>query len=149
MRRTKTQEGITLVALIITIIILLILATVTIMSITGDGIISKSRQAKIEYEKGKQEEEGLLSGYLSKMDEISLGESSGSNGGSTESGEENSGDDNSSGDNSENNKPNTISKSEAFVGYYADVDGNGTVDGIIYADLAIGNTGDGEWGTNR
>ena len=40
---------------------------------------------------------------------------------------------------------NTISKSEAFVGYYADVDGNGTVDGIIYADLAIGNTKDGQW----
>ena len=58
MKNTKTSKGITLVALIITIIILLILATVTIMSITGDGIISKSRQAKVDYERGKQEEEG-------------------------------------------------------------------------------------------
>ena len=70
MKNFKKNNGITLVALIITIIILLILAAVTIMSITGDGIISKSRQAKDDYERSKQEEEGLLSGYLSKMDEV-------------------------------------------------------------------------------
>ena len=28
-----------------------------------------------------------------------------------------------------------------YVGYYADVDGNGTVDGVIFADLAIGGSG--------
>ena len=38
-----------------------------------------------------------------------------------------------------------ISKTESYVGYYADIEGDGTVDGIIYADLAIGNTGDGQW----
>ena len=121
MNNFKKNSGITLVALIITIIILLILAVVTIMSVTGDGIISKSRQAKIEYEKGKQEEEGLLSGYLSKMDDISS----------------------SQGENPENRE--IILKNKAYVGYYADVDADGTVDGVIYADLAIGNTGDGEW----
>ena len=36
-----------------------------------------------------------------------------------------------------------VTESESYVGYYADVDGNGTVDGVIYADLAIG--GSGEW----
>ena len=36
-----------------------------------------------------------------------------------------------------------ISKSLSYVGYYADIDDNGTVDGIIYADLAIG--GSGQW----
>ena len=36
-----------------------------------------------------------------------------------------------------------IPESTSYVGYYADVDGNGSVDGIIYADLAIG--GSGEW----
>ncbi len=41
-----------------------------------------------------------------------------------------------------------ISDTESYVGYYADIDGNGTVDGVIYADLAIGNTGDGECGSN-
>ncbi len=38
-----------------------------------------------------------------------------------------------------------ISKTQSYVGYYADIDGDGTVDGVIYADLAIGNTGDGVW----
>ena len=33
------------------------------------------------------------------------------------------------------------SNSESYVGYYADVDGNGTVDGIIYADLVAGKKG--------
>ena len=42
-----------------------------------------------------------------------------------------------------------ISKTEPYVGYYADVNADGTVDGVIYADLAVGNTGDGEWGTTR
>ncbi len=30
---------------------------------------------------------------------------------------------------------------QSYVGYYADVDGNGTVDGIIYADLVAGKKG--------
>ena len=34
---------------------------------------------------------------------------------------------------------------DSYVGYYADIEGDGTVDGIIYADLAKGNTGDGQW----
>ena len=36
-----------------------------------------------------------------------------------------------------------LSESTSYVGYYADVDGNGSVDGVIYADLAIG--GSGQW----
>ena len=36
--------------------------------------------------------------------------------------------------------------SQSYVGYYADVDGEGTVDGIIYADRVIGNTeGKSQW----
>ena len=37
-----------------------------------------------------------------------------------------------------------VSTSESYVGYYADVDGDGTVDGIIFADLLHGKTG--QWG---
>lgn len=39
-----------------------------------------------------------------------------------------------------------ISKDESQVGKYADIDGDGTVDGIIFADLMIG--GNGECGPN-
>ena len=38
-----------------------------------------------------------------------------------------------------------ISKTESYVGNYADIDGDGEIDGIIYADLAIGNTVEGGW----
>ncbi len=43
-------------------------------------------------------------------------------------------------------EPPSIPESTSYAGYYADVDGNGSVDGIIYADLAIG--GSGQWGLN-
>ena len=39
-----------------------------------------------------------------------------------------------------------VSTSESYVGYYADVDGDGTVDGIIFADLLHGKTGQWENG---
>ena len=38
------------------------------------------------------------------------------------------------------------SKTESYVGYYADVDRDGTVDGIIFADLLHGKTG--QWGNS-
>ena len=41
-----------------------------------------------------------------------------------------------------------ISKTNSYVGYYADIDGNGEVDGVIYADLAMGNTGSGGSGAS-
>ena len=37
-----------------------------------------------------------------------------------------------------------VSTSESYVGYYADIEGDGTVDGIIFEDFAIG--GSGTWG---
>ena len=40
-----------------------------------------------------------------------------------------------------------ISKEEKKVGYYADIDADGKVDGVIYADLAQG--GSGKWGKNN
>ena len=106
MRRTKKQEGITLVALIITIIILLILAAVTIMALDGeDGIIGKSRQAKIDYEKKQEEEkgileklEGMLTGGESAKEETPEGDNSGDS--SSEGGDSNSGDGSLAGGNS-------------------------------------------------
>ena len=40
-----------------------------------------------------------------------------------------------------------ISKTDSYVGYYADIEGDGIVDGVIYADLAIG--GSGEWRSKK
>ena len=92
MKKIRQEKGITLVALIIAIIILLIIAGVTIMAINGeDGIIGKSKQAKVDYEKSQEEEKGLLAKYESMLS----GEES-SEGGT--SGGENSGDNDSEGE---------------------------------------------------
>ena len=40
----------------------------------------------------------------------------------------------------------SIPITDNYIGYYADIDDNGTVDGVIYADLAHAKSG--EWGTN-
>lgn len=54
----KKEEGITLIALIITIIVLLILAGITITFTLGDnGILQKSAKAKEEYTKAQLKEE--------------------------------------------------------------------------------------------
>ena len=61
MMRKKQEKGITLMALVITIIVLLILAGVTIAMLTGDnGIIGKAMQAKIRTEEAKETEEAGL-----------------------------------------------------------------------------------------
>lgn len=49
----KSQKGITLVALVITIVVLLILAGVTISMVMGDnGVLNNSQKAKYESAKG-------------------------------------------------------------------------------------------------
>ena len=53
----RKEKGITLVALVVTVIILLILASVTLSMLTGDnGIISKAREAKEKTEIAEWEE---------------------------------------------------------------------------------------------
>ena len=52
----KKNKGITLIALVITIIVLLILAGVTINTLFGqNGIMQKANKAKIENEKKRKE----------------------------------------------------------------------------------------------
>lgn len=53
----KENEGITLIALVITIIVLLILAGITIATLTGNnGILTKTNEAKEQTEIGKEKE---------------------------------------------------------------------------------------------
>ncbi len=54
-------NGITLIALVVTIIILLILAGVTIATLTGEnGILTKAKEAKEKTEIASQEEQRKL-----------------------------------------------------------------------------------------
>ena len=75
MRKTKTQKGITLVALIITIVVLLVLATVAISSIKNDGIISKAQDVANKFNEAQANEQNMLEEYLNYLNP--------SNGGST------------------------------------------------------------------
>ena len=66
--RLKTHKGITLIALVITIIVLLILAGVAIATLTGDnGIIAKAQQAKIQNDKANEKEQIDLAVLASKI----------------------------------------------------------------------------------
>ena len=165
-KEKQKNKGITLIALVITVIVLLILAGVTIATLTGEnGILTRASDAREQTERtnvieqartdilGIQTEKkegnitkGELKTVLDKYfddvpedftiddvfttkdeygkHEIAVSEIYNGNLGETQE---------------------VISKTESYVGYYADIEGDGTVDGIIYADLAKGNTGDGQW----
>ena len=59
--KRERERGITLIALVITIIVLLILAGVTIATLTGDnGILTKASQAKEENILGQEKDEMLI-----------------------------------------------------------------------------------------
>ena len=162
---TKKNNGITLIALVITVIVLLILAGVTIATLTGDnGIFSNASKAREQTEianvieqaktdvlgiQTENEDGNITKGELKTVldkyfdvvpddyttetvlttkdeygsNEIAVSEIYNGNLGEIQE---------------------TISKTESYVGYYADLEGDGTVDGIIYADLAVG--GSGQWG---
>jgi len=112
---TQNNKGITLVALVITIIVLLILAVIAIRTITDDSIINYAKNASAEYKLSEEEENSKLENYLEIIDE------------------------------SVPLNVETIPAAQSYVGYYADINGDNTVDGIIYADFATGSSG--EWGT--
>ncbi len=106
----KSNKAITLVALIITIIVLLILAGVSLSMVLGEnGLINKAQSSVDKYQESSENEQELLNKIEEYLDGKGLGPS--------------------------------ISNAESYVGKYADVDGDGTADGIIYADLAVGGSG--------
>ena len=66
----QKQKGITLIALVITIIVLIILAGVAINALVGEnGIITQAQRAKEETEQGKRDEQGGLLSLEQQIDE--------------------------------------------------------------------------------
>ncbi len=60
----KEKKGITLIALVITIIVLLILAGVTIVALSGDnGILKRAADAKEQTEEAQKDEKNKLTNY--------------------------------------------------------------------------------------
>ncbi len=84
MEEQKKDKGITLIALVITIIVLLILAGVSIAMLTGDnGILTQAQRAKGETENAAANEAAILNEYNQIMSNWTKGETS--TGGESES----------------------------------------------------------------
>ena len=70
-KKSMWDEGITLVALVVTIIILLILAGVTINMVLGkNGLIEKSKIAKVKYENAALDEKAQLDSASKVMNDL-------------------------------------------------------------------------------
>ena len=71
MRKLKQNEGITLIALVITIIVLLILAGITInLTLGQDGIITKAQEAGKNYQEAEKNEQDQLAGLIQQTEGI-------------------------------------------------------------------------------
>ena len=66
-KKIKTNNGITLVALVITIIILLILATISIQSLTNTGLFSKAQEAKEKSQNAEENQAKTLNEYEDEL----------------------------------------------------------------------------------
>ena len=64
---SKKNNGITLVALVITIVILLILAGISISALSNTGIFQKAKDAKKKSEEATKKEQSLLYGYEDEL----------------------------------------------------------------------------------
>ena len=129
---SKANHGITLIALIITIIVMLILVAVTITMTVNGGLFGQAASAGTQTNERVQEEleyanvagmttQDLINKYTKTTE------------GDVEDEEE------------QKEWP-----TSQYIGCYADLDNNGKIevdkDGIIYADMAKGNTKGTEWG---
>ena len=170
----KERKGITLIALVITIIVLLILAGVSIAMLTGqNGILTQAQSAKTTTEDKSAEEKIKLAVMAARAqsegaldaDKLVAEITNNYGGTATKTGTgfpvnttvdgksfaiDKDGNVTPKEDSNQPtpNPTDKISKSTSYVGYYADIDADGTVDGVIYADLAVGNQGSGQWNSS-
>ena len=119
----KNVKGITLIALVVTIIVLLILAGVALnLTIGENGVFQRAQEAANTWRNAETNEQLALEEGADLINSY-LNGNSGSG---------------------ENKEPITSLNPDEV--YYADLTGDGTVEGVIYADLAVG--GSGAWNNN-
>ena len=76
--KNNRQKGITLIALVVTITVLIILATVSINTVLGDnGIIKRAQKARDSYSNSQKSEDEQMAVLANEMAEYDEGESSG------------------------------------------------------------------------
>ena len=136
---SRSDKAITLIALIVTIIVLLILAGVTInLAVNNQGIFNKAKTATRAYKNASENEQTGLDEADKEIAKYMPKESS-EGGSGSESGGGNSGSVTATG------KGTTLSSSSfpkiSVSGLkYADLDGDETADGIIVADISKDST---------
>ena len=91
MKKTKELKGITLIALVITIVILLILAGISISALTNQGLFEKAKEAKQKYENAQKNESEILETYLAQISSITFNEAAMPKGAIVIKGDENNG----------------------------------------------------------
>lgn len=75
MKKTKEMKGITLVALVITVIILLILATISIQTLTNTGLFRKAKEATKKYSEAEEKEKIQMELYYAQINKSTNGTS--------------------------------------------------------------------------
>ena len=75
MIKRKQDKGITLVALVITIIILLILATISIQALTNTGLFAKAQEAKEKSQNAEENQAKTLNEYEDELNKYTSGTS--------------------------------------------------------------------------
>ena len=73
MRKTKGKKGITLVALVVTIVILLILAGISISALTQTGLFSRAKRAEQKSKEAQEQENATLGAYENEIDKYISG----------------------------------------------------------------------------
>ena len=73
MKKANEQKGITLVALVITIVILLILATISIQSLTNTGLFAKAQEAKEKTKNATENQAKTLNEYEDELNKYVSG----------------------------------------------------------------------------
>ena len=126
----NNKRGITLIALIITVIVLLILAgTAIAIALNGGDIFGKASQARESWNNAVATEQEKIDDVWNILNTMTSGNNEGG----------------------ETLTETVISKEvptnhiSEFVGKYADINGDGTIDGIIYVDLLVQAGTQGEW----
>ena len=85
MKKQNKQKGITLVALVVTIVILLILAGISLNLILGEnGIVTKANEGRTNYTNASEEEHALLNRLSDDLDAYANGRGSAEGGGGGE-----------------------------------------------------------------
>ena len=116
----SAQKGITLIALVITIIVMLILVSVTISMAVDGGLFDYAGKAVGDTNNAIKAEQQLINDIIDEYIKPNLPEN-------------------------EPPQVETIPTTTSYVGCYADIEGVEGIDGIIYADLARGNTKGEKW----